>query len=46
MLSEQELLQICSRYELACAVCETKNGYFRLKMDMARGVDTEGTAIP
>ena len=46
MLSEQELLQICSRYELACPVCETKNDYFRLKRDMARGVETEGDGHP
>ena len=46
MLSEQELLQICSRYELTCPVCETKNNYFRLKRDMARGIETEGDGHP
>ena len=46
MLSEQELLQICSRYELTCPVCETKNNYFRLKRDMARSVETEGDGHP
>ena len=39
MLSEQEILQICSTYELGCPVCETKNTYFRLKRDVARAVD-------
>jgi len=46
MLSEQEILQICSTYELVCPVCETKNTYFRLKRDMARAVDTEGDGHP
>ena len=46
MLSEQETLQICSTYELVCPVCETKNVHFRLKRDMARGLDTEGDGHP
>ena len=46
MLNEQEILQICSKYELVCAICETKNVHFRLKRDMARPSETEGDGHP
>ena len=46
MLNEQEILQICSIYELVCPICETKNVHFRLKRDMARPSETEGDGHP
>jgi diguanylate cyclase (GGDEF)-like protein len=46
MLSEQEKLQICRRYELNCPICETKNVHFRLKPDAVRVTKTEGDTHP
>jgi len=45
-LSEEELLQICRRYEITCPICETQNEFFRLKPDICRPVETEGDGHP
>jgi len=46
MLSEQETLQICRRYEITCPICGTENVFFRLKPDICRPVKTEGDGHP
>lgn len=45
-LSEQELIQICRKYELPCPVCETSNTYYRLKRDICRPKKIEGDGHP
>lgn len=44
--SEQELLQICRRYEIPCPVCGTANTHYRLKPDIVRPTKTEGDGHP
>ena len=46
MLSEQEIQQICRRYEIPCPICGEENSYYRLKRDMARPTDTAGDGHP
>jgi diguanylate cyclase (GGDEF)-like protein len=46
MLSEQELQQICRKYELACPICETTNNFARLKPDICRPGQQEGDGHP
>lgn len=45
-LSEQELLQICRKYELACPICGTANLFYRLKPDIVRPGRSEGDGHP
>lgn len=45
-LSEQELLQICRKYEITCTVCGTPNAFFRLKPDICRPGNQEGDGHP
>ncbi len=42
MLSQEEVLQICRKYELKCGICETDNAHFRLARDIVRAAKTEG----
>ena len=46
MLTEQEIQQICRRYEIPCPVCGQENGYYRLKRDMVRATESEGDGHP
>ena len=46
MLTEQEIQQICRRYEFDCPICGTSNGFYRLKRDMCRATETEGDGHP
>ncbi|MEW6752534.1 MAG: GGDEF domain-containing protein [Candidatus Latescibacterota bacterium] len=45
-LSEQELVQICRKYELACPICGSTNRFYRLKPDIVRAGKTEGDGHP
>ncbi len=42
MLSQEEVLQICRKYQLKCGICETGNDHFRLARDIVRPAKTEG----
>ena len=46
MLSEQEIQQICRKYDIVCPVCDTSNTFNRLKRDICRATETEGDGHP
>ena len=46
MLSEQEKLQICRKYDIQCPFCETTKEFFRLKRDIVRAQKTTGDGHP
>ena len=46
MLSEQEIQQICRKYDIVCPICGVSNTFNRLKRDIFRATETEGDGHP
>lgn len=46
MLSDQEMLQICRKYDIQCPLCDTTKEFYRLKRDMVRPQKSEGDGHP
>ncbi len=46
MLSDQEILQICRKYDIQCPLCDTTKEFYRLKRDVVRPQKSEGDGHP